>query len=92
MKRCPYCNHEMAEDPHRFDLSPKQKELFDFILNNGSKGANKNVIMSELSATYRSYTTLRTRIHGINKKIAPLEIVARGGNYRLEGSEKTKRG
>lgn len=84
--RCPYCSHDMkVKDPHRFDLSPKQKQLFDFITAGGIEGANNDTIMSKLGIM--SYTTLRTRIHGINKRIAPLEMVPRGGSYRLERKE-----
>ena len=86
MYKCPYCGHDMkAKDPHRFDLSPKQKQLFDFITVGGIDGADNDTIMSKLGI--KSYTTLRTRIHGINKRIAPLELTARGRSYRLEKPE-----
>lgn len=81
--KCPYCQHPIKDqDPYRFALSLKQRQLYDYILISGINGANNDTIMSDLDIM--SYTTLRTRIHGINKRIAPLEIAARGKSYRIE--------
>lgn len=84
--KCPYCQQSIKGlATFRFDLSHKQRQLFDHILASGIEGANNDTIMSELDII--SQTTLRTRVHGINKRIAPLEITARGGSYRIERTE-----
>lgn len=90
MFKCPYCTQPIkVKDLYRFDLTNKQKELYDRIVGSGIEGANINTIMSELDIT--SNTTLRTRVHGINKRIAPMYIIARGKSYRIERAEKEER-
>lgn len=86
---CPYCGTKGILPNYQFGLSRKRREVFNAILASGPEGIDAADLIDLFfddgtEERVAGYTTLRTTVHAINKKIGQLSIVARGGNYRIE--------
>ena len=80
--KCPYCNADMAVDPHTFALSKKRGEVFMAIVQAGKAG----IPVEDLHERFfkgRSPLTARTTIFNINTSIRPWHIQTTGGKIRL---------
>lgn len=80
--KCPYCGSEVERSLNSYPLSVKQAKVFKMIVEAGQDGVSIADLRSSLFRG-NSYITVRTSIHYINKKIAPLRILSNGKVYRI---------
>lgn len=80
--KCPYCGSEVERSLNSYPLSIKQAKVFKMIIEAGQDGVKLTDLRSSLFGR-NSYITVRTSIHYINKKIAPLRIISNGKTVRL---------
>lgn len=82
-RTCPYCGGEMDERPPEFELTAKQRVVYETILKAGPKG----VSVRDLTAKFyieRSPMTLRSCIFNINQVIKPMKIASRDKTYSIQ--------
>lgn len=80
--RCPYCGSAMDRDINSYPLSIKQAKVFKAVLENGQAGISVQDLLRTIFKG-RSDITIRTSIHNLNKKIAPMRLVLNGKVVRL---------
>ena len=83
MHLCPFCHGPVKSPPREYELTPKQKSVYDFIVSAGPEGVAVDRVMFELYPA-KSNTTLRTAVHYINKAMKPLRIVRKNHRYNVQ--------
>lgn len=89
MHICPFCHSKTDAPPPCFQLSVKQKQVYEFILAGGPEGVTVQSIMDELYPG-KSYVSLRTALYYIRRSIAPIQIVSKGQRYSIQLMERKK--
>lgn len=80
MATCPYCKAEMSDEVKVFRLTPRQRAVYEAVLEHGPLGIGHEYIMTNFFRD-KSPTTARTCIYHINKIIRPMRIRSRGKGY-----------
>lgn len=83
MATCPYCKGPMADPPPEPLLTNKPNQIYQTILDAGTKGICAGDLLKKHYKD-RSPTTLRTCIYQINMVIYPMKIISRRGAYIIE--------
>ena len=73
----------------RYNLSTRQKAIFNEIIGGSRNGVSQEHLMSKFFKR-RSDITLRTAVHQINKKIAPIFIESYDKVYRVREETEEK--
>lgn len=80
---CPFCQSPVKAPPVEFQMTAKQKVVYDYIVAAGPEGVAVDRVMLDLYPD-RSETTLRTAMHYINKAMKPLRIIRRNGRFMVQ--------
>jgi hypothetical protein len=76
----------MQELEADYNLSARQKAIFNEVMKGSRNGVSQEQLMSKFFKR-RSGVSLRTAMHYINKKIAPIFIESYGKVYRVRESK-----
>lgn len=87
MHLCPFCQSKVDAPPPEFQLTDKQKKVYDAVVAAGPDGVTVEKLMLKLYPD-KSQTSLRTAVHYINRKMAPLRIVRKNFRYSVQLLEK----
>lgn len=83
MNTCPFCKGPIEAPPPEFQLTKRQREVYEYIVAAGPNGADVDHVMADLYSSH-SGTTLRTAVHYINRVMAPLKIVRKNHRYSVQ--------
>jgi hypothetical protein len=80
--KCPYCGGPMQNLEADYNLTTRQKAIFNEVMKSSRNGVSQEQLMSKFFKR-KSDISLRTAVHNINKKIAPIFIESRDKLYRV---------
>lgn len=83
MHICPFCHSQVKSPPQEYELTTKQKAVYDFIVAAGPEGIWVSEVMEALYPN-KSNTSLRTAVHYINKAMKPLRIIRKNHRYTVQ--------